>query len=129
MLRFGYAIAYVPDVEAALAFYERAFGLARRFIAPDGMFGELDSGETALAVAALALGEANFAGGVRANNSNPTPAAFEVALVADDVPRAFVGAIEAGATALAEPKQKPWGQTVAFVRDPFGLVVELCSPM
>ena len=31
-MRFGYAITYVPDVEATIAFWEQAFGLER----PDG---------------------------------------------------------------------------------------------
>jgi len=30
-MKLGYAIFYVPDVEAAVTFYERAFGLKRRF--------------------------------------------------------------------------------------------------
>ena len=31
-MRLGYIIVYVPDVPAALDFYERAFGLERRFL-------------------------------------------------------------------------------------------------
>jgi hypothetical protein len=26
-------------------------------------------------------------------------------------------------------KQKPWGQTVGYVRDPDGFLVEICSPI
>ena len=40
------------------------------------------------------------------------------------------GAAErAGATAEAAPETKPWGQTVAYVRDNRGFLVELCTPM
>ena len=28
-MKFGYTIVYVPNVEASLAFFERAFGLER----------------------------------------------------------------------------------------------------
>ena len=38
-------------------------------------------------------------------------------------------AVEAGARELSGPKQKPWGQTVSYVRDPNGVLIELCSPM
>jgi uncharacterized glyoxalase superfamily protein PhnB len=37
--------------------------------------------------------------------------------------------IEAGAILVAPPKQKPWGQTVAYVRDIDGFLIELCTPM
>ena len=38
---------------------------------------------------------------------------------------AYARAVEAGAAPLAEPAVKPWGQTVAYVRDPDGVLVEL----
>ena len=34
--KLGWVIVYVPDVEAAIAFYEQAFGLERGFVAEDG---------------------------------------------------------------------------------------------
>ena len=39
-MQFGYAIAYVPDVEATIAFWERAFGLKRRMVVEGGEYGE-----------------------------------------------------------------------------------------
>ena len=44
-------------------------------------------------------------------------------------PAAFARAVAAGATPLKEPVTKPWGQTVAYVRDLDGFLVELCSPI
>ena len=129
MLRLGYTAAYVLDVEATLAFYEKAFGLKRRFVTPDGSYGELETGEAALAFAALALAATHVPGGVRSGGLDEAPAAMEIAFSTDDVPGAFTRALEAGATALAEPTEKPWGQTVAFVRDPNGLLIELCTPL
>jgi len=52
-----------------------------------------------------------------------------VAFACDDVAAAFEHAVAAGATAVAEPTQKPWGQTVAYVRDGDGVIVELCTPV
>ena len=47
----------------------------------------------------------------------------------EDVATAWERALAAGATAVAEPGVKPWGQTVAYVRDPFGVLVEICTPV
>ena len=57
-LRLGYVILHVPDVTAATAFYEAAFGLACRFVHPSG-YAEMETGATALAFASHALAEAN----------------------------------------------------------------------
>ena len=45
-----------------------------------------------------------------------------------EIEAAYQRALAAGATAVSPPGQKPWGQTVAFVRDKDGIVVEICSP-
>jgi lactoylglutathione lyase len=45
------------------------------------------------------------------------------------VETAFKRAIAAGAIEVARPARKPWGQTVSYVRDPNGLLVEICSPL
>jgi uncharacterized glyoxalase superfamily protein PhnB len=30
---------------------------------------------------------------------------------------------------LTEPKRTDWGQTIAYVRDPFGTLLELATPV
>jgi len=124
--KLGWVIVYVPDVEAAIAFYEQSFGMVRKFVAPDASFGELNSGETTLAFATEGLGESNFEGGFERPGDRPYN--VEIALVFDDPEAAFARAVKNGATVLAEPKRKPWGQVVSYVRDPFGTLLEVCSP-
>jgi uncharacterized glyoxalase superfamily protein PhnB len=51
------------------------------------------------------------------------------AMVTSDVPALFARAVKAGATVLSEPATKPWGQTVAYVRDKDDHLVELCTPL
>ena len=51
-MHFGYTIVYVPDVKAAVTFYERAFGFKMRFNADDWDYAELETGDTTLAFAA-----------------------------------------------------------------------------
>lgn len=128
-MQLGYTIAYVPDVAASLAFFERAFGLQRRFLHESGTYGELDTGSTTLAFAAHELGDMNFHGGHVHADTSPQPLGFEIALVTDDVPAAHARAVTAGAREMAPPAQKPWGQVVSYVRCPDGLLVELCTPV
>lgn len=47
-----------------------------------------------------------------------TPAEFHVYV--DDVETAFRAALAAGATALGEPADRPYGERSGFVRDPYG---------
>jgi len=127
--RLGWVIVYVPDVAAALDLYERAFGLRRAFLDPSGTFGQLDTGATALAFAAEDLAAANLPAGFQRPAPDTPPFNVELALVYDDVDEAFRRAVEAGCAPLAEPQAKPHGQVVAYVRDPFGTLVEVCSPV
>jgi lactoylglutathione lyase len=127
--RLGWVIVYVPSVEQALAFYERAFGLARKFLHDSGSFGELDTGATTLAFASEELGDSHFEGGFQHASPAAPPYNVEMCLVFDDVASAYERAVGAGASPLAPPEVKPWGQTVAYVRDVFGTLVELASPI
>jgi lactoylglutathione lyase len=116
-LRLGWVIVYVDEPAQAAAFYERTFGLRGEFVAPSGTYAQLDTGPTRLAFAAYELGDGNFPGGVR-----PAPREGQP-------PNVFARAIEAGCAALAPPSDKPQGQRVAYVRDPFGTLVELATPI
>lgn len=127
----GYVILYVNDVAASLAFYEKAFGLSRRFFndANGKAYGELETGAARLAFASIALAEEHLKQKVTAASPKDAPLGVEVALTTPDVKALFVRAVNAGATAISEPETKPWGQTVAYLRDNSGHLVELCTPM
>jgi lactoylglutathione lyase len=128
-MKFGYTIVYVPAVADSLDFFERAFGLKRRFLHESGSYGELATGETTLAFAAHELGDMNFPGGHVGADTSPRPLGMEVGLVTEDVAGAHERAVAAGARSLSAPAKKPWGQTVSYVRCPDGTLVELCSPI
>ena len=127
-MKLGYTILYVKDVPRSVAFYEDAFGLTRRFVHEASMYAEMDTGATTLSFAANGLAKSNLPGGFRENSPTEPPAGFEIAFTTDDVQAAYDRALAAGATAVAPPTVKPWGQTVAFVRDKDGIVVEICTP-
>ncbi|BCM86520.1 VOC family protein [Methylobacterium indicum] len=104
-MRLGYVILSVPDMAARLAFYGWAFGLAPRFVHDSGQAAELETGGTALAFA-----EETF------------------------VAAAFAWAVAAGALPVAAPVTKPsvtkpWGQTVASVRNGDGVLGKKCGAM
>jgi lactoylglutathione lyase len=127
-MKLGYVILYVPNVLATVDFYERAFALKRRFVHESQQYAEMETGGTALAfVDETFVRESipNFAG----NAPTAPPAGIEVALTTENVQAAYDAALRAGATAQLAPKQKPWGQTVSYVRDLNGCLVEICSPM
>lgn len=128
-LTLGWVIAYVDDPRAASAFYAKVFGLTEEFASPEGSYAQLDTGPTKLAFASYALGEKNFPGGVRRAETDGPPPNMEITLVTVDVDGAFKAALDAGCEALAEPQDKPHGQRVAWVRDPFGGLLELGTPL
>ena len=125
-MTLGWVIVYVDDPAEAARFYERTFGMRVDFIAGDE-FAQLDTGTTKLGFASYTLSRSNFAGGVQKAEGQPFN--VELALVAQDIDAAFRIAVEAGCTPLADPVDKPQGQRVGYVRDPFGTLVELATPL
>jgi lactoylglutathione lyase len=127
-VRFGYTILYVADVAASLDFYERALGQRRRFLHESGQYAELDTGDTALAFAVHELAASSLPGVYRPRSDAGVPTPFEVCFVTRGVQAAFDRAIEEGAESVSPPQTKPWGQDVAYIRDPDGNLVEIASP-
>jgi lactoylglutathione lyase len=127
-MTLGWVIAYVDDPAAAAEFYARTFGLRKDFVVP-GEYAQMDTGSTKLGFATYALARSNFDGGVRQAGGDGPPPNVEIALVAEDVDAAYRLAVEAGCEPLAPPADKPQGQRVGYVRDPFGMLVELATPL
>ncbi len=128
-MKLGYTIVYVKDVKRTVAFWERAFGLKPRPM-DSPMYCELETGgEHTLSFVAGGYVRDNIPGGYRAPQNDEAPPPFEIALTTDDVAGAVDRAVKAGAQHVLAPTKKPWGQTVAYVRDIDGNLVELCTPM
>lgn len=121
-MRYASTILYVSDTAAAVEFYGRAFGLEPGFTSPDASYATLGGESSGLAFATHEMAP-------QVSGTREAPAGFEVWLETDDVPAAYSRAVEAGAEAVAEPVEKPWGQTVAYVRDLNGTLVELGEPV
>lgn len=133
-MRFGYTILYVRSVPNTLSFYNKAFNFPTRFIVPGNDYGELNlPGPTTLAFAAetfvqKSLGENTFT----LNRKEERAAGAEISFVTEkgeDIQECLDRVVKAGAVVVSEPKQKPWGQWVGYVRDVDGFLVELCTPV
>ncbi|MGW5391837.1 VOC family protein [Streptomyces koyangensis] len=106
----------VDDADAALAFYERAFGAEPRFRL-DGDQGEVVHAELTVAGAVLMLGDARD--GLRSPAGlGGTPVILHVYV--PDVDALTARATAAGAELLEGPADQFHGDRTAMLRDPFG---------
>jgi len=127
-MKLSYNLFYVEDVAVSMDFYQRAFGLEKGFFHESGQYGEMKTGETKLGFVQHATASSHDFAYDRMSLKK-TPAAFELGFTTADVPGAYLKAVKAGATPVSAPKVKPWGQTVSYVRDINGFLIEICSPM
>lgn len=129
MITFSYTILYVNDVYNAMDFYQRAFGFSEKFKTPENDYGEMISGSTTIAFASKELAQSNLSGGFLTSSAKEKPFGIELGFVTTDVAAAVEKAVAEGAVLYEPLKTKPWGQSVAYVRDLDGFLIELCSPM
>lgn len=126
-MKLGYTILFVPDVMAAVTFYENAFGLTRGNINP--AFGTMHTGATTLAFGWENNERQELGDAVEFKSNRPDGIApgLQISFIADDVAAAFDRAVAAGATPVIRPKVMPWGQTVSRVRDLNGVLVSIVT--
>jgi uncharacterized glyoxalase superfamily protein PhnB len=129
MIQFKYTILYVGDVEQTVSFYEIVFGFKRIFITPDGSYGEIETGGTTLSFASHAQAKSNLGSEFIQSSPEHKPFGIEIGFTTVDVESLYNKAIEAGAHAVSPAQLKPHGQTVAYVRDPDGFLIEICTSM
>lgn len=131
-MKLGYVIVYVEDVAKTLDFYQQAFGFEIRMKYEEAgtvSYGELETGGAVLGFVSHEMGGDNFRGDYVKPSLEQDPYGQEIAFVTDAVEAVFERAVGVGAIALSEPSQKPWGQTVAYLRAQEGTLIELCSPI
>jgi lactoylglutathione lyase len=130
MVQFAGYSALVPDVAATVDFYQRAFGLEIGYLHPSGHYAEMKTGEVLLSFTGEKLWEELMIEELpydRAVPSDPPKGGF-IALTFEDIGSALTRAVEAGALKLTDPSRKPWGQTIALIRDLNGHLIELATP-
>lgn len=129
MIKFNYTILYVKDVTASIVFYEKAFGFKRKFITPENSYGELLTGDTILSFASVDLAKTNLSGGFIESKATGRPFGIEIGFTTENVELVFNHAVKKGAIVVEKMKTKLWGQTVAYVKDIDGFLIEICIPI
>ena len=128
-MKLGHTVLYVDDVSATIVSWRKAFGLTVAYEHEDGIYAELETGETTLSFAQTEFGRNHFEDPDTRVLFDRPPSRFEIVLLTHDVEAAYLKATTAGMTAVNPPLEKPWGQTVAHIRDPNDILVELASTM
>ena len=127
-MKLSYTTLFVKDVHATIAFYEKAFGLTKGMVVPTGEYGEMLSGNAKLAFASDVQALSNGIEFELQHQAKKSPA-MEIGFICENVEEAYAKAVQAGAKPAAAPKAKPWGQTVAYVLDNNGFLIELGTAM
>lgn len=125
-MKFAYTILYVEDVKKTVQFYKDAFGFDLKFQHEKGDYAELESGQTTIAFSSFDLIRSLGKNPKRADSQAPY---FELALVTEQLEDALQQAITAGAKEIQSIERMPWGQSIAYVEDINGFLIELCTPM
>lgn len=131
-MRLGFVVIYVEDVSKVLDFYKEAFDLDIRLKHEDNgvvLYGEMETEGAILGFSSHEMGQANLGGNYQRVDVKERPFGQEIVFVHEDVGSVYKKAVSHGAISISEPEQKPWGQTVAFIRSIEGTLIEICSPM
>lgn len=107
-----FPIIATPDMDRALRFYRDALGgrVTYEFPAPDGT----------LAYAGLEIGSTHLGIGLSPDEVSGNHRPISLWIYADDCDAAVERLRAAGTPIVQEPRDEPWGERVARVRDPDG---------
>jgi uncharacterized glyoxalase superfamily protein PhnB len=107
-----------------MAFYDRAFGMQKGRLADQEVYGEMLGGDVKLQFVQEEFAR-RYVPDFLPNRLERPAAGVEIGFLFDDVAAAYHHAIDAGYTSVAAPEKRPWGPTIAFVRDDEGVLVEM----
>ncbi|MFJ8526829.1 VOC family protein [Bacillus sp. NPDC094106] len=124
-LNMRYIILYVENYEECLQFYKDILQLPIK--GEHGTYIEFDTGATILAMNSRE--DVRELTGLSIPNGTSESSNFEIGFVVEDVNETISRFREQGVKVLVEPITKPWGQTIAYVSDPDGNYIEICSSL
>lgn len=117
-----YVVMIVDDLDRSVRFYADVLGLPLGH--RSGPYAQFSTGATR-----ISLYERDaMSGTLGVDCLRPPPRdapGFELGFKVDDVDAAYAELIEAGAEGVTPPRDRPWGQRTAYVRDPDGHLIEL----
>jgi lactoylglutathione lyase len=124
-MRFSFTYLWVPDVDEAMAFHQKAFGLPVRVPPEAGEWGLLGDPSHPLGFEAHRVAPERARGAFPDDYVRGKPAGFYLVHDVPELSSALARAVDAGCTVLSGPELTPAQNHVAFVVDPYGIVVEL----
>lgn len=122
-LTMKYVILYVNDLEKTIHFYRDILALPIKM--QQGTYIEFDTGATTLSVNTRASVKEEI--GLNVPEAHVKTQTFEIGFVVEDVEEAIENLRNHDVPIIKEPTKKPWGQTVAYVADPDGHYIEICT--
>lgn len=122
-LTMKYVILYVNNFEETIHFYRDILGLPVKM--QQGTYVEFDTGATILSINTRDSVREEI--GLDVPNVLSDAQTFEIGFVVDDVQATIETLRTQEVTVVKEPVVKPWGQTVAYVADPDGHYIEICT--
>lgn len=122
-LTMKYFILYVNDFEKTMHFYRDILELPLKM--QQGTYVEFDTGATILSINTRQSVKEEI--GLDVPESVTKTQTFEIGFVVDDVEETIENFRNQGIPIMKEPTKKPWGQTVAYITDPDGHYIEICT--
>ncbi len=120
-----YVILIVADLEQSLSFYAETLGLRLQHRAES--YAQLEAGTTRLALYTRDAMEETL--GTVLDPPRRSAPSFELGFKVSGCDEAFEELLAAGASAVAHPTDRPWGQRTAYVHDPDGNLIELAEDL
>lgn len=124
-LAMKYVILYVNDFEKTMHFYKDILGLPVKM--QQGSYVEFDTGVITLSINTRQSVKEEI--GLDVPESPFSSQTFEIGFIVEDVPATIDKLRALDVPVIKEPVTKPWGQTVAYVADPDGHYIEICTSM
>jgi catechol 2,3-dioxygenase-like lactoylglutathione lyase family enzyme len=124
--RFSHTVIHVGNVVQSVEWYENVFGLGRKYLAPDGSYAEMETGNVILSLCSYQLARKTYPTFHR-NSMLEEPCGLHLCFTTDDVTLLYKYALSQGAVPVLGPTLKPWGQEEAWIRDLNGVLVAILS--
>jgi lactoylglutathione lyase len=124
-LAMKYVILYVNDFDKTMKFYKDILGLPVKM--QHDTYVEFDTGATTLSINTRESVKEMI--GLEMPAGSVASQTFELGFVVEDVEATIEALRGLDVPIYKEPVTKPWGQTVAYVTDPDGHYIEICSSM
>ncbi len=122
-LAMKYIILYVRNVEETMHFYRDVLQLPVKMQVDT--YVEFDTGMTTLSFNTRESVRQDI--GLDVAENLMASSTFEIGFVVEDVVATIEHLRQQQVVIVKEPVVKPWGQTVAYITDPDGHFIEICS--